>query len=280
MGSPVNFNGGFVRHGDANRQLGVHPIDDHHYSVKDLRRRLEQETRRDRSRAVNPNEIALKPRINGSNALTKKSTPVGTMGGGGGGGQLPARRPSSLPTPKADNYVYPLSDARVRLAQQKAAADMATPNHESRLIRERQVTAAISWSATQTLSSAAFEWCGIPLGEAFMCPTRRELLAPDEHRGRFRNKKHARQYGKLVRALEKSTGRLKPQQEDDLKAERMRCQAERERESNEFHTEFLEKLSWGKPGKGGRRGVSVMMGLTSWWWGYLQAVCCPSIPLG
>ena len=32
-------------------------------------RRLERETRRDRSQTVNPNEIALKPRTNGSNAL-------------------------------------------------------------------------------------------------------------------------------------------------------------------------------------------------------------------
>jgi hypothetical protein len=78
-------------------------------------------------------------------------------------------------------------------------------------------------------------------------------MAPEEHNGIFKSKKHARQYGKLVRALMKETERLKLQQKDDLKAERARCQTERDAESNEFHAEFLARLSWGQPGEWGWR---------------------------
>lgn len=116
----------------------------------------------------------------------------------------------------------------MRIRCPTSAAAMAMPSYE------RQVTTAVQHGAVY-LSGPS---CVLP---DTTCWPQTSI-----------EKKHARQYGRLVRALEKLTSRLELQQEDDLKAERMRCQAERERESNEFNAELLERLSCRKPGKEAR----------------------------
>lgn len=106
----------------------------------------------------------------------------------------------------------------------------------------------ISAQVETALRNPPIKWCGISLDLPFRCPTSREELAYPETKGIFKNQRHTKRYNKLLKAFSKEMYRLRQQQKNDFKAEKARCKVEQDAEAEEFHAEFLGRLSWGESG--------------------------------